>query len=77
MTYLECAHYLEETFEKLVVGEQANSYHKLKELIVIEQFIDVAEKELVPLLREERFKSLKETPTWADDHVLAHRPVPH
>ena len=40
-----------------------------------ELFINVADKELVPLLREKRFKKLKEAATWVDDHVLAHRPV--
>ena len=44
--------------------------------MVMEQFIDSADKELVPLLREKRFKTLKETATWADDHVFAHRPEP-
>ncbi|MPC96675.1 hypothetical protein E2C01_091947 [Portunus trituberculatus] len=40
----------------------------------MEQFIDIADKELVPLLREKRFRTLKEAATWADDYVLAHRP---
>ena len=42
----------------------------------MEQFLNAADKELVPLLREKRFKTLKEAATWADDHVLAHRPEP-
>ena len=46
------------------------------ELMVMEQFINAADKELVPLLREKRFKTLKEAATWADDHVLAHRSEP-
>ncbi len=50
------------------------SYRELKELMIMEQFIDVAE-ELVPPLREKRLKTLKEAATWADDHVLAHQHV--
>ena len=42
----------------------------------MEQLINVADKELVPLLREKWFKTLKEAATWVDDHVLAHRPEP-
>ncbi|MPC48481.1 hypothetical protein E2C01_042254 [Portunus trituberculatus] len=74
-SYLECARYLKESFEKWVASEQATTYHELKELMVMEQFVNVAERELVPLLREKRFKSLKEAATWADDHVLAHKGV--
>ncbi|XP_063889507.1 uncharacterized protein LOC135116167 [Scylla paramamosain] len=44
--------------------------------MVMEQFINVAEKKLVPLLHEKRFKTLKEAATWADDHMLVHQPVP-
>ncbi len=44
--------------------------------MVMEQFINVAEKDLVQLLQEKRFKSLKEAAAWADDQVLTHRPVP-
>ena len=74
-SYLECARYLEETFEKWVTSEEATTYKSLKELMIMEQFISIADKELVPLLKEKRFKSLKEAATWADDHVLAHRQV--
>ncbi len=45
------------------------------ELMVMDQFFNVAEKEIVQLLREKRFKSLKDVATLADDHVLFHRPV--
>ncbi|MPC87708.1 hypothetical protein E2C01_082580 [Portunus trituberculatus] len=41
----------------------------------MEQFIDIADKELVPLLWEKRFRTLKEAATRADDYVLAHHPV--
>ena len=44
--------------------------------MVMEQFISATDKELVLLLREKLFKTLKETATWADDHVLAHRSEP-
>ncbi len=46
-SYLECAHYLEETFEKWTASEQATYYHGL---MVMEQFLYVAKKEFVPLL---------------------------
>lgn len=49
----------------------------LKELMVQEQLTNVAKKELVPLLKDERFKSLKEAATWADDHVLVHHGLMH
>ncbi len=75
-SYLECARYLEETFEKWIASEQATSYCELKEVIVMEQFINMADKELMLLLREKRFKTLKDAATWADDHVLAHWSVP-
>ena len=74
-SYLECARYVEESFEKWLASERTTSYRELKELMIMEQFVNVAERELVPLLREKRFKSLKEAATWADDHVLAHKGV--
>ena len=74
-SYLECARHLEEVFEKWVRSEQVTTYDELKELVVMEQFINVADKDLVPLLREKRFKTIKEAAIWADDHVLAHKPV--
>ncbi len=74
-SYLECARYLEESFEKWLASERTTTYRELKELMIMEQFTNVAERELVPLLREKRFKSLKEAATWADDHVLAFKGV--
>lgn len=41
----------------------------------MEQFVNVADKELVPLLRE-KFKMLMEAATWVDNQVLAHCQVP-
>ena len=64
---LECARYLEQAFKRWTTSE---------DLMVMEQLINVADKELVPLLREKQFKTLKKAATWADDHVLAHRPEP-
>ncbi len=58
-SYLECARH-HETFEKWIANEQATSYSELNELMVMEQFINVAEKEFMPLLREKRLKNLKE-----------------
>ena len=74
-SYLECARSLEQVFERWIASEGVDSLEALKELLVMEQFIDIADKELVPLLREKRFRTLKEAATWADDYVLAHRPV--
>ena len=56
--------------------EGADTLRDLEELMVMEQFINAADKELVSLLREKRFKTLKEAATWADDHVLATRSEP-
>ena len=74
---MKCARYLEECLVKWVACEQATNYDDLKGLIVMKQSINVADEELLPVLKEKRFKSLKEAATWADDdYVLAHRPVP-
>lgn len=75
-SYQDCARFLEQTFERWVMSEGVETLAGLKELMVMEQFINVADKELVPLLREKRFKTLKEAAIWADDHVLAHCPTP-
>ncbi len=40
----ECARYFEETFEKWIASEQATSFRKLKELIVLEQSVNVEEE---------------------------------
>ncbi|XP_063844146.1 uncharacterized protein LOC135090904 [Scylla paramamosain] len=57
-SYLECACYQEEMFEKWIAH-----YHELKELMVLEQFTNVAKEELVLLPHKKRFKTLKETAT--------------
>ncbi|MPC77090.1 hypothetical protein E2C01_071535 [Portunus trituberculatus] len=74
-SYLECDRSLEQVFERWIASGGVDSLEALKVLVVMEQFIDIADKELVPLLREKRFRKLKEAATWADDYVLAHRPV--
>ena len=74
-SYLKCARHLEQAFKRWTTSEGVDTLHNL-ELMVMEQLINVADKELVPLLREKRFKTLKEAATWADNHVLAHRPEP-
>ncbi len=51
--YLDCAPYFEELFEKRLATERVTSFRELRELIVMEQFVNVA-KEIVPLLREKR-----------------------
>lgn len=45
--------------------------------MVLEQVMNVVEKELVPLLREKWLKNMKEAGTWADNHVFAHQIVTH
>ncbi len=52
--YLECTRYLKEEFEKWIASKQATSYHEVKELLLIEQFVNVAEKELVLLPKEKK-----------------------
>lgn len=59
----------------VVLQASVRSLGSLKELRVKEQFLNVADKELLPLLKK-RFKTLKKVATWADDHVLARRQVP-
>lgn len=43
----------------------------------MEQFINDADKEVVPLLREQKFRTLKEVATWPNDHVLSRRQGPN
>ena len=52
-SYLECARHLEQAFKRWIVSEGVDTLHDLEELMVMEQFINVADKELVPLLRGE------------------------
>lgn len=54
------------------MSEKGTTYRELKELMVLDQFISVAKKELVHLLSEIRLNCLKEAATWADNPVLAH-----
>ncbi len=67
----ECGRYLDGTFEKCITSKQV-TYCEIKDLMVMEQSVNVAEKELVPLVQEKRFKTLM----WADGYVFAHLPVP-
>ncbi|ORD93093.1 hypothetical protein ECANGB1_1295, partial [Enterospora canceri] len=62
-SYLECARHLEQVFKRWIRSEEVDSQRALEELMVMEQFINAADKELVPLLREKRFKTLKEAAT--------------
>lgn len=41
----------------------------------MDQFVTVAERELMPLLRWKRFRTLKKAATWTDDHLLPHHQV--
>ncbi len=48
-SYIECARYLEETFEKWIASDHAISCRELKEFMVMEQSINVGEKQkLIP-----------------------------
>lgn len=56
MTPTSCDHFLEQPFERLIANEQVESLEDLEEMMVMEQFINFADKELVSLLKE---KSLR------------------
>ncbi len=75
-SYKECAQYLARTFRKWTASENVQTLGDLEELMIMEQFIDAADKELAPKLREKRFKTVKEAAVWADDYVLAYRSAP-
>ena len=72
-SYLECARYMEETFDKWMASERADTYQRVRELLVLEQFVNGAERDIATRLKEKRFTSLKEAATWADDVVLARK----
>lgn len=61
-SYLECVCYLAQAFEKGIASDQDGSVLDLNSLMVMEQLINVDDKQLVA--------------TCSDDHVLAHRLVP-
>lgn len=44
--------------------------------MLMDQFINVADKQPMSLLRKKRFRILKKATTWADDHVLLFGQVP-
>ena len=70
-TYQNCALYLEETLEKWLLSEDVDSFKSLKELILMEFFTNLADKEIETKIRKKRFRTVTEAATWADDRVLA------
>ncbi|KAG0712843.1 hypothetical protein GWK47_017499 [Chionoecetes opilio] len=55
------------------MSEYVDSFKDLKELILMEHFTNIADKDIGAKIREKHFKCLKEAATWADDRVLALR----
>lgn len=70
---MTCARYLEETFDKWLLSEGAVTYKDLRDLILMEHFTNLADKDIGTKIREKRFTVLKEAATWSDDRVLALR----
>lgn len=66
---MACARYLEEMFEKWLCSDNVNFFKDLKELMLMEQFNNIAGDEIDTKIREKRFTSTKEAPTWANDRV--------
>ena len=46
-SYLECARHLEQAFKRWIMSEGVDTLRDLEELMVMEQFINAADKELV------------------------------
>lgn len=72
-TYLSYARYLRETLNKWIRSEGVDSFDSLKELILMEHFINNVDKDIAIKLREKRCKTMKEAATLADDRALAQR----
>lgn len=69
-TCVDCFRYLEETFKKCLLLEDVDGFKSLKELIIMEQFTNLADKKMGTNIREKRFKYMNETIAWTDDRVL-------
>lgn len=70
-TYTSLARYLTDSLEKWLRSEQVTTMDRLKEVVLMEQFIDSADKEVSVWLREKRFTTVREAAVGADDRVLA------
>ena len=70
-TYGACIPYLKETLEKWLLSEVVDSFKCLKELILMEHFTNLADKEIGTKIKEKHLKTVKEAATWAGDRVLA------
>lgn len=70
---MACARYLEETFDKWLLSEGVVTYKELRELILKENYTNVADKDIGVVIREKRLTLLKEAATWAEDRVVALR----
>ena len=59
--------------EKWLLTEDVDSFISLKELILMEHFTNLADKEIGTKIREKRFRTVKEAATLANDRVVALR----
>ncbi|KAK3886444.1 hypothetical protein Pcinc_009395 [Petrolisthes cinctipes] len=67
-TYTSLARYLTDSLEKWLRSEQVD---RLKEVVLMEQFIESADKYMNVWLREKRFPAIGDAAVGADDRVLA------
>ena len=72
-TYVAYARHLEQSLAKWIRSECVVTKGDLEELIIMEHFTNMAEKDIGMKIREKRFKTVKEAARWADDRVLASR----
>ena len=54
-----------------MLSDDVDSFKSLKELILMEHFTNLADKEIGTKIREKRFRTVKEVATWDDNRVLA------
>lgn len=67
---MDCARYVEETLDKLLLSEKSGTYKDERELIFMEHFINMADKDIVAKIRPKRLNGLKREATWAGDRIL-------
>ena len=72
-THEQYAQHLSDSLDKWLYSEQATTVEKIKELILMEQFISGVDRESGEKIKEKRLKVTREAAIWADDHALARR----
>ena len=72
-THVEYARYLRDTFSKWLSSEKVETLEDMRQLMLLEHFINNTERDLGIKLREKRLKTVAEAAVWADDRVLAVR----